>query len=557
MGKLSHLKTLPAWLILAFTATLLRFRIDLNSDTLLLDHLFTDLFTQGGRWAEWKFSTAPAFMPDMLLYLLAFPLLPDAASRILAVSVIQVFLLAGALLWCAHQIRPTLSVTGANAILLLLALFTLTSANSRMWLYFYSTNNHLASVLFGLTGVGLILRYLARPQKLSAALLVAGGAFGAVSTGLFMLSFTVPVLLLLGLAWLALGDADGPLREQRRRVLHLAAMVAGAQVLGRLLGKLLVANVAREGKVQTSPETAGTALRNFLQAIKTAFAPDNPLTLACAVLVLLALLLLAWRLLRAAKLGHNGLVIAKPDWRFGAAAAVLAAGMLVHLPGVILSGGFADQYAMRYLAFPFALALLLCVVHGDRTLASAASAGSPSAPTRRRPLAVLAPWGLVVLGTMLVADGARLVLRAPPPFIDASAIAANCLTRIEHAGFPLRAGIASFWNGRGLQYALPHHNPMLVTDNRLAPFFHMATLGPVQRPQDYPGHVYNFAVLYGAAQPVDPEYTAATMRDVLPPPARIEACGDGRLEIWLYQDASLDRAVKQAGAAYLAGRKRR
>lgn len=530
--NINKIKYLLAWLVLALSASVLRFRVSLQSDTLFLDDLFSDLLSHGGRWTEWKFSSAPAFIPDMLLYLLAFPIFSDPATRIFFVSLVQVFLLAAALLWCARQIDPALGKSAAVSILLLLAFFTLTSAKSGMWLYFYTTNNHLASLLFGLTGAGLMLRYLDRPGATGAALLVAGGVAASLSTQLFTLSFTVPVLLLLGGAWLMLGDAPA----RRRALAQLAGLVFGAQVLAALLGKVVIHHVANEGRVRASPETAGVALRNFLQAIKTAFAPDNALTVACATLVVLALLYLGQRLLRACALSRQGVTVGAADWRFGAAAALLCVVLPVNVFGVVLSGSFADQFGMRYLMFPLALALLLCVIRLDRALAA-------------RPW--LAATAQLALGALVVVSATGLTLQAPAPYGDASSLAAGCLARAEQGGFALRAGIADYWNARGVHYRLPNKNPMLATDNTLAPNFHVSTLGPVLRPQDYPAHHYNFAILYGAVQPADPTYTVELMRQTLPAPARVERCGDGRLEIWLYQDDSLDRAVKQAGAAWL------
>lgn len=531
------IKTLLAWLLLALSASLLRFQTVLQSDSLFLDDLFTDLLHHGGRWTEWKFSSAPAFVPDMLLYWLAMPLFSEATTRIFFVSVVQVLLLAAALLWCARKINPALSKSAEVSILLLLSLFTAASGQSSMWLYFYSTNNHLASVFFGLTGTGLMLSYLERPRAASAALLVAGSAAALLSTQLFVLSFMAPVLMLLAAAWLMLG----PHHAQRRPLQRLIGLLLLAQVLATLLGKLMIRNVANEGRIHPSPETAGAALRNFMQAVATAFTPDNRLTLICALLVPLALGWLAWRLLRAATLRQQGVSIAAGEWRFGAAAALLCVVLPINLLGVILSGGFGDPYSFRYLAFPLTLALLLAVIRLDllpgRSIATIATIAAQLA-----------------LGLTVLASSIRITRHAPPPLVDASALAAGCLAQLESEGFPLKAGIADYWNARGVSYQLPHRNPILVTTSTLAPDFHVSTLGPVLRPQNYPAHDYNFAVLYGASQPVNPQYTAAAMRQALPAPARVASCGNGKLEIWLYQDGSLDRAVKQAGADWLRQR---
>ena len=87
--SIEKIKLAAAWLLLAGIATLLRFKTVLQSDALFTDSLLTDWFIHGGRWGDWALVQAPAFVPDMLLYLLAYPLFPDAASRIFFVSAAQ------------------------------------------------------------------------------------------------------------------------------------------------------------------------------------------------------------------------------------------------------------------------------------------------------------------------------------------------------------------------------------------------------------------------------------------------------------------------------------
>src|SRR5450830_253327 len=237
--SIEKIKLAAAWLLLAASAALLRFKTEIQSDSLFLDSLFTDLFTHGGRWTEWKFIQAPAFLPDMLLYLPAYPLLPDAASRIFFVSAAQVLLLAAALLWCARQITPQLSLRAQTLLLLLLAFVTVVAAQSRMWLYFYSTNNHLAATILELVGVGLLLRQLARPSRAGAVLLVVLIAATQVSTKLFALSFVVPLLALLILALLALPRQQDWSQHYRAQAWRLLGVVLAAQLLAVALGKLL------------------------------------------------------------------------------------------------------------------------------------------------------------------------------------------------------------------------------------------------------------------------------------------------------------------------------
>ena len=551
---MEKIKLAAAWVLLAGAASLLRFKTVLQSDSLFLDSLFTDLFTHGGRWADWKFIQAPAFLPDMLLYLLAYPLFPDAASRIFFVSAAQVPLLAAAVLWCARQIHPQLSRRAQTVLLLMLAFVTLVAARSNMWLYFYSTNNHLGATLFGLLGVGLLVRQLARPSRRGAVLLVLLIAAAQVSTRLFLLSFVLPLTALLALALVALPRGVDALRRHRQQAWNLLGVVLASQLLAAALGALLIRHSAGLGR-RASPDTVSNALKLFLQATGAAFSPDNRWTQALAVALLLAVLYLGVAALRALALAPDqrgwALRWQRPDgapgrapdgapgWRFGAAAALLSVALPLGVAGSVLSAGFVDLNAYRYFTFPLTLAVVLAVVlldhrHGRRA----------------------APWhaGAALLAGAVLAGGLPLARQSAPP-ADPAKLVADCLNAVEAGGFRLHAGVGDYWNGSAVSYYLPRHNPVLVTLNDAVPLFWVSTLGPLLRPNDYPAHQHsNFALLRDAGAGGQFDYTPQTIGKLLPPPSRVHACPAAQVQIWLYDGPQLDAAVAAMKADFLAKR---
>lgn len=545
--SIEKIKLAAAWLLLAASAALLRFKTEIQSDSLFLDSLFTDLFTHGGRWTEWKFIQAPAFLPDMLLYLLAYPLLPDAASRIFFVSAAQVLLLAAALLWCARQVTPQLSLRAQTLLLLLLAFVTVVAAQSRMWLYFYSTNNHLGATILGLVGVGLLLRQLARPSRAGAVLLVVLIAATQVSTKLFALSFVVPLLALLILALLALPRQQNWSQRYRAQAWRLLGVVLAAQLLAVALGKLLIKNNPAEGHRSISPDTVANSIKLFLQATGAAFSPDNHWTQTLAILLLVILLYLAGAALRRLQLApdQGSLSLRWPQlggtlgWRYGAAAAMLAAVLPINVIGSLLSAGFVDLNAYRYFTFPLTLAVVMLVILLDQRYRQRAAAWHAAA------LALAA----------VVLAGSWHASRQPVPQTDPAKLLADCLSKIEADGFPLQAGVGDYWNGAAVSYYLPHHNPVLVTLNDAKPLFWVSTLGPMLHPQNYPTHQHsNFALLRNADAGGQFDYTAATIGKLLPPPSRVQACPAAQAQIWLYDDAQLDATVTRIKADYLADR---
>lgn len=556
--SIDKLKLAAAWLLLAATATLLRFKTALQSDSLFLDSLFTDLFHQGGKWVEWKFIQAPAFLPDMLLYLIAYPLLPDAASRIFFVSVAQVLLLGAAVLWCARQIQPQLSRSAQSALLLLLALVTVTAAQSNMWLYFYSTNNHLGATLFGLLALGLLLRALRQPAtpgrrnwRLAAGLTVLFAA-AQVSTKLFLLTFIVPVVALAVLALFALPRQS----RQRGRAWLLIGVAVASQVLTAGLNKLLIHNIPYEGHTHASPDSVANALKLFMQATAAAFAGDNRWTQALSILLVLILLYLLVSALRGLHLYTDGPAL---GWRrlggelgagYGAAAALLAATLPLTVIGAIGSAGFVDLNSYRYFIFPLTLAAMLAVLlldhhYGQRQRAGRASAAQASALHA----AALLCAGAVLAGTVQLS-------RNPPPQVDTAKLVADCVAATETNGFVLQAGVGDYWNGTAVSYFLPRHNPMQVTLNDAQPLYWVNTLGPMLRPQNYPQHQhYNFAVLRNPGAGGQFNYTPDTIGKVLPPPDRVQACPGTDMQIWLYHTPQLDATMARLRAAFLANRR--
>lgn len=531
--SIEKFKLAAAWLLLAAAATLLRFKTELQSDSLFLDALFTDLFQHGGRWAEWKLTQAPAFLPDMLLYLLAYPLRPDAAGRIFLVSAAQVLLLAAAVLWCARQIAPQLSRAAQTTLLLLLAFVTLVAVKSNMWLYFYSTNNHLGATLLGLVGLGLLLRQLAQPSRAGAALLVLLIGAAQASTKLMVLSFVAPLLALLMVALVALARAPEWAQRYRRQAWRLLGVLLASQVLAAALGALLVKNLPIEGDRPITPDTVANSIKLFLQATGAAFSPDNHWTQALTILLALALLYLAiaarWRPERGDA----------PDWRYGAAAAMLLATLLVNVPGAVLSASFVDLNAGRYFVFPLTLAVMLAVIRLDQRQRGRAAGWHAAA---------------ALLAVVVLAGGLQST-RHRPQHTDAGKLVADCLNAIEADGFRLQAGVGDYWNGKAVSYYLPRHNPVLVTLNNTTPLFWMSTLGPTLRPQNYPQHRHsNFALLHDDGAGGQFDYTAATIGKLLPPPSRVQACPAAQLQIWLYDGAQLDAAVAAIKAHDLAGR---
>lgn len=519
---------LVSWLCLALTIYLLRYKIALTSDSLFYDDLATDLFVHGGAWRDWKFSAAPGFVFDMLLYFIGFPLFPDAVSRMHFVSAAQACGLAVCACLAARAIAPGLRAQAHALIVTLVALVTLVSAKSGMWLYFHTTNNHFSTLLLALLMLVLLLRFIERPGKLLAMLALLAGSWATASSNLFFLTFIVPALLVGAGAWLLL-----PAGSARTRVALAMALLLGSQALGKLIEYALVFHPALEARAPWTMDAVGTSMRVFVSATASAFTPDRAATFVFSVGVALCLLFLLVRLVRWIKLEGAALRLALPlvlpDWRCTVAAALLCVSLPVTLLGMIASGALVDAAGYRYLIFPITLAILLTVILLDK----------PDQP---------APW--LVLTVVVAVVALQHARKATRPADPALAVA-QCIVALERQGMKPDAGIADYWNARAVSTYLPRHNPILATIHTLRPLFWVSTIGPMAHPERYAPRRYNFAIIRDLRHPGQFHYTAETVGRHLPRPSTVHACADGQHHIWYYAGTELDGIVRREIAGFL------
>lgn len=525
---MSRLRTFIAWILLAVAVSLLHLRIVLQSDVLFYEDLVNDLIVHGGAWSDWKFSGAPGFLPDLALYVAGFFIFPDAPSRILFVSAMQAFALAALSVALVRRLAPRAG-HGLDAHVVLAAAFaTLASAQSGMWLYFHTTNNHFGTVLFGLLGTLLALRLERRFSWPHALSLLAVVAAASASSRLFILTFTLPCMAVAGIALLAALRSGW--RKRRAAVLaRLIALLAAGQALAMLLERLLIHHLPVEGRPPLSLESVSASLTLLIQATGAAFGADNGATLLLTLLLSACLLYLLVRLLRG--IG----AVPRPIMVVGA---LLCASLPLTIAGSVLSGAIVDSAAYRYLAFPLTLAVLLTLALANQHL--------------RRPWLAQAGW---TIGAVLLAVNAAYLALQAPQRSDPSTAVAQCVAAAGTEGFPLHAGIADYWNARAVSHQLPGHHPIIATLRDLTPLFWVSTLGPLSNPARYPGYHYNFAILRQTGGGDQFDYTPETIGRLLPQPARIRTCPDGVTQLWLYDDARLHATMQAAITTFMQQRK--
>lgn len=522
-----------AWLTVALVPLLLIFKTFLNSDLLFLDSVMVDLFVHGGAWRDWKLTPAPAYFPDMLAYAAGYFLLPGPALRVAFVCVVQALLLAWAGTRLALALRPALSAPARTLLPLLVAAVALVAAHSGMWLFFNSTNNHFAALLFPLLCTASALDYLAGRRQAAAPALLVYSALGTLSTPVFTLTFTLPLVALAAVSALALGTE----RARRWQGAQVAALVVAGHLLAAVANRLLLAHDALDARVPFSVEAARQSAAMFLAATRNTFAPDNPATFALALSIAgaIAWLLAAWA---------RGGVAAGWRWRLAAALLLVAAPATV--AGAILSGGLIDPWGYRYFAFPIALGVVLWVVLLDERGVMDGAQGS------RFTLAVLAALALAAAASvpLLYAASGRSTLAdvlEKGQRGDTDPVG-ECLDRAAAQGFRFQGGLSDFWYARGVSYKSASRPYILQGLPHGALNFHMQSLGPMREPQRYGFSTYNFAILRKSGTITHFNMRPDTIGKLMPPPAQVHSCPGSDAELWLYEgarSAAFDAFAKQ------------
>ena len=522
-------------LILALTSSLLWFKISLTSDSLFLDSLAKDLFEQSGRWSHWKLTPAPAYFPDMLLYFFSYKILPNAYSRIFFVSVAQVFILALSVTWTAKQIYPKISGATLAALLLLIAFTTVVASKSEMWLYFYSTNNHFASLVVPLICLGLIIRFYTKPSFIAASILILAGAIAKASTVIYLIGFLVPAIVLTLLVLFVAVNSPRQHGIYINRICWILCILVASFVISLPLEMMLTFNKPLDGRVMRTLESAGSSLNLFLQATIDAFSFKNKLTFILSTLIFASLLFLIYRLVRKITFRKKGVFITLdssddvPDdcWRIAVCNALLFTVIPINISGAVLSGGIVYVFGYRYLSFPIALTLILTAIIGDKINLFS---------FRQR------KFGFIVICMTLIFLSVY-VFRANRSMESHPQTIARCLVNIEKNGFKLNEGMADYWGARGVSEYLPRKNWIIATTNDLMAMSWMTSIGPIRSPNNY-HYKYNFAILNSKDNPGPFDYTPLTIGKLLPPPSQVYDCIEGKAKIWLYNDGKLNAALE-------------
>jgi len=529
-------------LILPF---LFSFKISLNSDTLFLDSFFRDIYQFKGSWYDWKMTPAPAYLPDMLIYAIFYPLVPSVPGRILAVSVIQVLLLAGVIQWVAKVIRPNLSIGAKTFLLLTLLALILVASNSRMWLFFYSANNHFSSLIFSLICLGLYFRLNANWTRKNVIFFSLTVIFAQLSSSLFFLTFSLPLVLVCTSQFLFLKKEQLSWFKKNKFLL----LIAISHIFSHVLSKLITNHNPLSGRVGFDVSNTLNSLKFFIEATKVTFSFNNSYTFAFVLLIIFSFTHLTYHFfnmkrvfskvklkeLFSAQSSGSLNVNQRHDFTFMYLMLVIP----VTIIGSIFSGGFSDIFGYRYFSFPIALCLILWALVLDKKYLFD-KYYNVLICIYVLLLAITFFSFKALSGESRRSDYYRLYQSG---IYTEQENTAECLNDLSDQGFNLRSGVADYFYARGVSYKTKDNLFILSLRNDAMPLFWMSSLGPLKHPKYYDSVYYNFLILIKANYQDQFNLNSATIGVLLPKASEKIDCGN--TEIWLYKDQSLDDFIKE------------
>ncbi len=209
------------------------------SDSLFLESFFIDLFKEGGKWSSWSLATSAAYVPDMLLYPLAYYLLPNVMDRLFFITLCQVLLICAGMLWVVKAATGKPSILSQWVVFSICALFVYLSYRDVMILLAYSANFLMAAHIFALFAIALLVSLVQQTTPLkwpSLLLLAAFTLVGYLNGKMFIVWFIAPALVTLSLCFAVAFAYKQP---HIRSLLLLIATILVSALFARFLDSII------------------------------------------------------------------------------------------------------------------------------------------------------------------------------------------------------------------------------------------------------------------------------------------------------------------------------
>jgi hypothetical protein len=523
----SSAPVLGIFCISAFHTFALKGQVIVTSDTIYMHDLVQNL-RDGGSIFDWNLTQAPDFFPSLLTYFLVSFFTQDVQFQLLLMTFFQMLILFS-LFYKIFQTINTgrlVSFLQASSLITVINLFQLLSEE---WIYFYTTNNHMASVLLGLMIVLLILKskfdslsFRNRNFWFISALVF----FGTASTITIVYAITIPVFVLLSTKYLS---------DKRKKTLHKECPgvlgIFGLIVLPSSIALLVVSLVGGTGGLVNRLKITEDEL-TLMKSLVTRSLSRNLVSsgFIVSVISLVCLALIFINFVFFALLEKRFLYEITQDSPIALLGRLSVLSLLSSVIMAFASGGIVDEFFLRYFWF----AIFLNMLTGLALLGRLHSRFARRSLKSRR-------VGFLMVSFLLLTHS--LVERPDSARGESFKLVANCLNELKSSGVNLGAGVSDYWHGRSVDYLSGRKIRSFVAFNDLGPFFWMTT-----KEFYYTSQVYNYVLLHTRPDPFS--FNLESMKNVIPVPTQSFACDGTDIIVQFYDNNSLHQSVLKSRSAF-------
>lgn len=543
---------------IAVNIVMLIYSTNIHSDILFMKFLMDDL-ASGGEWSSWRFSPAPSYFPDMILYALAYFSTTLVPLQILAITLAQVIIIGVVSIWLVGLVNPKRSML-FQLIPLFFLLVSLVatshySKDSEIGIFFSSNNIQVPTMISSLILLGMAIVFIQQPRKITALLFVTVGALAYASSAVFVICFLVPFMATLAVS--AVYFKFARMLESYQAVLRLSQLFIFSQLFGYALSCILTYNSPLNGRLPISLEGAKASLVQLWKATLYLSDPSTPWSLFAAVMFLIAFLyslinggLFLFGLVRIRRQNSEVQALEVGKSLIGDLLIclffVFVTGSSVF--GSVLSGGFVDRYGYRYFETFIVVSVILFAVFLERQL---------SEKSKSIVIAIIVTISLIgtIMSVYLLVvsnkDREFSALIHEGAYNGEAKVTASCLDNAKLSGIDLKAGVADYWMSRGVMFYMRDPKFILQSTDTLKPFFWISSMAALKYPEKYGAEVYNFVVADDGRYGKLMGYDIATISKEIPGGYSIISCKGSTSSILYYSDDALNFRLKAIHEAFL------
>jgi hypothetical protein len=533
---------------LVASLTSLVYSTNMHSDILFMKYLLDDI-SSGGNWSDWRFSPAPSYFPDLLIYALAYSATGLAPVQIMLTTAAQAIIITLLSIALIRRLNPSVSQAAKLAIMALTLLCVITTSQytleSRIGIFFGSNNIQVPTMISSLALLWLALSITEQKSAIKAIAFLLIGALGYASSAVFIICFTLPFIATLTI--IATRSKIGGIDNNLKPSIFILLLLIASQAIGYALSNAITFNSPLDGRIPISFDGARSSATQFLKATQFIFDPSTPTAFFTALVFLAAFV---YALFKGGKLL---LVLFKWNKVKPVSMQEQLVGLFFLLTtassffGAIVSGGFMDKFGYRYFETFIALSAIVSIHFIDKSFGEKAKNYATTC------IAIIS--ALVTTASIVSLEYSRSLpfseLLEHGAFKDQEQSTASCLDNLIGSGVPLKAGVADYWMSRGVMFYAKNNIFINQSTDQLLPYFWISSIGPIRHPEKYNASVYNFVIANNEPLGHIMKFDTESMKSKVPPGYNIFSCTGSTSEVLYYQSNNLDSHLKEIQKKFL------